>query len=46
MGARGPHDDLDAARGVVAAALESMNKGDVAAGRALVDDGLEYITRD
>jgi ketosteroid isomerase-like protein len=46
MGARGPHDDLDAAKATLAAALEAMNEGDVAAGRALVAADIEHVTRD
>jgi ketosteroid isomerase-like protein len=46
MGARGPHDDVDSAKAVVDAALRAMNEGDVATGRALIDDDLEHVTRD
>lgn len=46
MGARGPHDGLDAARAVVAAGLEAMNSGDVEAAMACVAEDLEHVTRD
>lgn len=46
MGARGPHDDLDAAKAVVGVAIKAMNQGDVVAGRALVDESLEHVTCD
>jgi hypothetical protein len=46
MSAQGPHDDLDAARAVIAATLEAMNSGDAAAAREYAAADIEHVTRD
>ncbi len=46
MSARGPHDDLDAAKAIVVAGLEAMGRGDLDSCRDLVNDEVEHITRD
>jgi hypothetical protein len=46
MGARGPHDDFDTAKNVIAAAYADFNLNqDIGAVREHISDEVEYVTR-